>query len=103
MSDAVRDNDAVKSRNEIIKSLQNEQSKEHIVFDAQGRMVFLFQAPISAKDGTPCLATEYVYKDPTSTLVVSRQDRVYSWKASWDAGFSFDPNADYDPDGDGDL
>lgn len=98
-----KDNDDVRSRTELITSLQNEQTKQHIVFDAEGRAKFLFEAVATAADGSPCLCTEYVYLATPGTTVRSRQERVYKWKAAWDGGFLFNPASNYDPDGDGEL
>lgn len=92
-----------KTRTEQFKSHAHMQIKQHIVFDAQGRYKFIFTAPIDAKDGAPCTVTEYVYSGPTSTQVRARQEREYFWKAIWESAFTFDPNDNIDPDGDGVL
>lgn len=97
------DNPDVKTKSELFKSQKDEQVKQHIVYDAQDRPVLVFTAYIEAEDGDPCSATEYVYRNATSTQVVDRQERVYAWKAAWDANFVFDPTVSYDPDGDGVL
>lgn len=97
------DNPDVKSRTELLVSLQNEQTKQHTVFDGSGRPKFIFEAPSVAKDGAPCLCTEYVYLNPTGSTVRTRQERVYRWNATWETGMVFDPAADYDPDGDGNI
>jgi hypothetical protein len=97
------DNPAVKTKTELLKSHGKEQVKQHIVLDANSRPVFVFTAYVEAGEGAPCECTEYVYASPTSTIVIDRQERVYRWKAAWDANFTFDPTADYDPDGDGEL
>ena len=76
---------------------------QHTILDAQGRPKFIFTTYIGAEGGAPCLVTEYVYASLTSSIVIGRQERVYEWKAAWDPGFTFDPTADYDPDGDGNL
>ena len=100
---ATEDHPGVKSRSGLLTSLQNEQTKEHIVLDANDRPVFIFQAPISTEEGGPCLCTEYIYKDAGSVVVVSRQERAYGWKTIWENAFVFDPTVDYDLDGDGIL
>ena len=79
------------------------QVKQHIIFDSQSRPQFVFTAPIDAKEGSPCTVTEYAYKAVNSTLVQSRQEREYLWKAAWDGNFVFDPSVNYDPDGNGEL
>lgn len=97
------DNINVKTKTELLKTHKAEQVKQHTVLDALGRAKFIFTAPIDAINGTPCECTEYVYLSPTSTLMIGRQERVYTWKSAWDAIFTFDPTANYDPDGDGVL
>lgn len=97
------DTNDVKTATELLKTHAHEQVKQHIVLDAQGRVKFVFTAPISAIEDSPCMADEYVYAGLTSTTIIARQERIYKWKAAWDSGFVFDPTADYDPDGDGIL
>lgn len=97
------DDQVEKSRSALLISLEGQLLKQHSVHDAQGRVVFLFEAPVNAKDGEPCLVTEYVYLSPTSTQVKDRQESHYRWKSAWEADFTFDQNADYDPDNDGVL
>lgn len=97
------DNDEVKTKTELLKTQKEEQVKQHIIHDLQDRPILVFTAAIHAEEGDPCLVTEYVYRNPTSTQVFARQERVYKWKAAWDSFFVFDPTADYDPDGDGTI
>lgn len=93
----------VSTKGEILKSLEGQQLKQHIVHDAQLRPQFIFEAPVSANDGDPCLVTELVYIDPTESIVIKKQERQYRWKASWDTLFVFDKATSYDPDGDGKI
>ena len=93
----------VKTATELLKTHEHEQVKQYVITDAQGRDKFNFTTYIGAKEGDPCLVTEYVYINGTTTRVKARQERVYKWKAIWDAGFVFDPTVSYDPDGDGVL
>jgi hypothetical protein len=97
------DNTSVSTKTEILKSLEKEQLKQHIVHDAQRRPQFIFEAPIGAVEGDPCLVTEYVYIDLTESIIIDRQERVYKWKAVWDSNYTFDPTVDYDLNGDGVL
>ncbi len=102
----VKDIDEVKTATELLKTHSHEQVKQHIVLDAQSRPKFVFTTYIGAGEGDPCMVDEYVYAGPTSTQVINRQERVYKWKAAWEAGalaFTFDPSVSYDPDGDGVL
>ena len=97
------DNDKVTSKRELLKAHLQEQTKQHIVRDAQARPQFIFTAYIEAGEGDPCICTEYVYYNATETDIKNRQERVYEWKAAWDGDFVFDPATNYDPDGDGEL
>lgn len=97
------DNDEVKTALELLKTHAHEQVKQHIVFDAQTRPKYIFTTYIGAEEGDPCMCDEYVYLNATSTQVISRQERVYKWKAAWDSGFVFNPTTSYDADGDGQL
>jgi len=103
MGNYIQDNSEVTTATELLKSHANEQVKQHIVLDSQSRPKFVFTTYIGAGEGDPCLVDEYVYAGATSTQVISRQERVYKWKAAWEAGFVFDPTASYDPDGNGVL
>jgi len=97
------DSDDVKTATELLKTHANEQVKQHITLDSQNRVQFIFTTYIGAEEGSPCMVDEYVYASPTSTTIISRQERVYKWKAAWDSAFVFDPTVSYDPDGDGVL
>lgn len=97
------DNAKVTTKTELLKAQLQEQTKQFITRDPQGRVKYIFTAYVEAGEGDPCMCTEYVYFNPTETDIKARQERVYSWKSAWDAGFTFDPTANYDPDGDGDL
>ena len=98
-----RRDEIVSTPTEILQTLERQQLKQHIVYDAEGREFLIFEAPIDAKDGEPCLVTEYRYSGPSSTRITGHQERQYRWKAAWDAPFLFDPTIDYDADGDGEL
>jgi hypothetical protein len=96
----------VKTALELLKTHAHEQVKQHVVLDGQGRPKFVFTTYIGAGEGDPCMVDEYVYANATSTQIINRQERVYKWKAAWEAGalaFTFDPTASYDADGDGVL
>lgn len=88
---------------DLLKSHEHEPVKQHIVFDSQARPKYIFTTYVGAQDGDPCMCDEYVYLNPSSTQIMDRQERVYKWKSQWDAQFTFDPTADIDPDGDGEL
>lgn len=96
-------NDFEQKGRDLLLSHANEPVKQHIVLDSQGRPEFIFTTYVGAQEGDPCMVDEYVYANPTSTQIIGRQERVYLWKAAWDAGFIYDPTVSYDPDGDGAL
>ncbi len=98
-----QDNSSVTDRQMLLDSLQRGQTKQHVIVDIALRPVFIFEAPINAKEGAACLVTELVYVNADSSVVKDRQERVYTWKDAWDGDFTFDPSANYDPDGDGSL
>lgn len=96
----------VKTNTEILKSLEGEQLKQHIVHDSASRPQFIFEAPVGAVDGDPCLVTELVYINASESIVIKKQERQYRWKGAWDTGapaFVFNPATDYDVDGNGVL
>lgn len=97
------DSDQVKTATELLKTHAHSQVKQHIVLDAQGRPKFIFTTYIGAEEGDPCMVDEYVYLGSTSTQIIGRQERIYTWKSIWDSGFTFDPTVSYDADGDGNL
>lgn len=98
-----QDNNDVTTALDLLKSHGNEQVKQHVTLDTQGRPKYVFTSYIGATEGDPCMCDEYVYASITSTQVIGRQERVYKWKSAWDAGFTFDPTSNYDSDGDGHL
>lgn len=98
-----QDNTDVTTATELLKSHANSQVKQHIVVDSQLRPKYVFTTYIGAGEGDPCMVDEYVYLNATSTQIISRQERVYQWKAAWDSGFVFNPATSYDADGDGNL
>lgn len=97
------DNANITTKTELLKTQASEQVKQHLVFDIQDRPVFVFTCAIGTKNNEPCSVTEYVYRNPSSTQIKDRQERVSKWNAAWDANFVFDATVSYDPDGDGVL
>ncbi len=70
------------SENELVKQFQ--------LIDPQGRPWKIFTAPSNAKNGDPCLVTEFIYPDSISTVVRGRQDGYESWDKDFipDSDFS---------------
>lgn len=97
------DVEGVTTPTELLRSHQNGQTKTHVVLDGTDRPTLVFTAVVDAKEGDPCMCTEYVYKNATSVIAINQQERVYKWKAIWDSLYLFDPTVDYDIDGDGIL
>ncbi len=97
------DNAKVTTKTELFKIQAHEQVKQHLVFDAQDRPIFVFTCAIGTKNNEPCSVTEYVYRNTSSTQVKDRQERVSKWNSIWDSNFIFNPTVSYDADGDGAL
>jgi len=94
---------SVTTSTELLRAHQNGQTKTHVVLDANDRPNFVFTAVVDAKEGDPCMCTEYIYKNSTSVISINQQERVYTWKSAWDSLYTFDPTVSYDPDGNGIL
>jgi hypothetical protein len=79
---------ADKSNTAILKSLMNTNTKTFTIFDGGGRAWKVYQAPSEAKDGTPCLLTEYIYTAPMSSIILGTKEVESVWDGSWDASFT---------------
>ena len=62
--------------------------KQKVELDGQQRPWKAYTASTSAKHGTPCTVTEYVYLSPTSTVIVARKEGHSTWDSAWDASFT---------------
>lgn len=60
MSNAPRD---------FLKTNAKEGMKMYITYDGTNRMEYVYEAQASARDGDPCLRTQYVYAALTTRIV----------------------------------
>ena len=66
-----------------INALKNERMKTYAKKDAQGRVVVLYEAPLTIGDGDECLATVYSYTGD-STAPVGTKEKNATWDSDWD-------------------
>lgn len=74
-------NDASKTL--LIKTKENELMKQYVELDGQDRPVRIYEASVIAVTGSPCLVTEYIYQNPTSTVFRGKKEGLSTWDASW--------------------
>lgn len=55
---------------------------QHIEFDGNDRPEYVYTAPVSAVEGTPCTAVKYTY-DGGSTRIENMREFNSSWQAAW--------------------
>ena len=68
----------------IVRTLEEEITKEYTVFDGSGRVSEFYQAQSDAENGDPCLKTTYSYHATYTTQVFKRKEEMSSWNSSWD-------------------
>lgn len=68
---------------ELLKSHENELVKQYQELDGQGRVSRIYTAMTFAKTGDPCLVTELIYVNPTSTTVLGRKEGHATWDVAW--------------------
>lgn len=62
--------------------------KQYIEFDGYGRTSKVYTASTNARNGTPCTVTEYIYVNPSSSVIKARKEGHSTWNAAWDADFT---------------
>lgn len=62
-----------------LKTMKHGLMKTFIDYDADGRMVSVYEAPADAEDGAACLLTEYEYDAAPSTDVVKMRESASVW------------------------
>jgi hypothetical protein len=80
------------TKTELLKMAENELVKQYQELDSQGRPSKIYTAPVIAVTGTPCLVTELIYQDATSTLILGKKEGYASWDETWipDSAFTVD-------------
>lgn len=71
------------SPSDFIRALQEEASKEHLVYDVNGRMTATYQTFWNSQAGELTLRTDYNY-DGSSHLITGRKESLTTWDGSWD-------------------
>lgn len=66
---------------EFITAIRNEALKVYRTYDGNNRVEFQFEAITHAKDGDPCMKTQYVYAG-TSNRVIKLKETVDVWVAA---------------------
>ncbi len=68
---------------QFIAPLRNEQMKTFAKRDVSGRVIVLYEAPVHAVNGDPCLATVYYYLAADASPIAT-QERQAIWSGTWD-------------------
>lgn len=66
-----------------IKTQANELVKQHLEYDGQGRVEYVYTVASDAKDETPCSVVRYAY-DGLTARVVYMKEYTGAWDASWE-------------------
>jgi len=85
-------NQVPSTKTELIKMAENELVKQYQLLDGQGRPFKVYTAPVAAVTGTPCLVTEFIYQNPTSTVMKGKKEGYSEWDSTWvpDSAFTVD-------------
>lgn len=63
---------------DFLLAIRNEPVKMYRVYDGSNRVEYQYEAITHAKNGDPCMVTQYVY-DGASTRVVKMQETIETW------------------------
>lgn len=63
---------------DFLQSIRNEPVKMYRSYDGSNRVQYQYEAITHAKDGDPCMRSEYVY-DGVSTRVVKMKETIDVW------------------------
>ena len=72
----------------LLQTHLNELTKTFTVFDGLSRPQFVYTAKSDAKNGDPCIKTEYIFANPTSTTIIGSKETNSTWNSSFDANFT---------------
>lgn len=72
----------VESKTLFIITKRNELTKQYVELDGQDRPVRVFEASVIAVTGSPCLVTEYIYQNATSTVFKGKKEAMSTWDES---------------------
>jgi hypothetical protein len=71
------------SKTQLLIVKRNELTKQYQELDGQDRPVYVYEAPVIAVTGSPCLVTEYIYQNPTSSIIKGKKEAYASWDETW--------------------
>lgn len=74
------------NKSALILAGKNEYKKQKYAYDGQGRLQYLYEAPIDTKNGSPCMVTKFVYVGATTTMDSSAEFET-TWNSAWDMTF----------------
>lgn len=74
-----KENGKINNRTSLLKAHLHELTKTYVELDGQDRPYRIYTARTDASDQEPCLVTEYVYKDATSSIVIKRKEDDGVW------------------------
>ena len=80
------------SKTLLLVTKGNELTKQYQELDGQNRPVRIYEASVIAVTGSPCLVTEYIYQNPTSTVFKGKKEAVGTWDSSWVPDSAFTVN-----------
>lgn len=79
--------DSFNKKSDHILSHMKEQVKIHVIYDGNQRQHLIYTAKRDAKNGDPCMVTEYVY-DGITTRCTGFKENDAAWNSAWDADFT---------------
>lgn len=80
------------SKTALIKTLENELTKQYQEIDGQNRPLRIYEALVSTGDGGPCKVTEYIYQNPTSSTILGKKEAMANWDITWVPDSAFTVN-----------
>jgi len=66
-----------------LRTLNLELSKQHMVYDANFRLEYLYEAMADCRNGEQCIVTRFSYVALT-TRVQARKEYTTEWDSAWD-------------------
>lgn len=71
------------SKTQQIITNEKELTIQYQLLDGQQRPLRIYEAPVTAITGTPCLVTEYIYQNGTSVIIKGKKESYGVWDSSW--------------------
>lgn len=75
--------DVVDSKTQMILTKEGNIMKQYQLLDGQNRPLRIYEALSNAVTGSPCLVTEYIYQNGTSTTIKGKKESYSTWDVSW--------------------